>query len=118
MLKSYGAHSDAIAFVSLRASADRPPARVEMPRWLVESGGYRRALECLRAELIAGNGYPYAIETADAVACLAARSRRLLADRAAVRRRNRRAFHHLAQSGEADVAAGKGNAVMPPAHRA
>jgi hypothetical protein len=70
VLKSYGAHSDAIAFVSLRAAADRPPARVEMPRWMVDSGEYRWALQCLRAELIAGNGYPYAIETADAVAVI------------------------------------------------
>jgi hypothetical protein len=75
VLGEYGAQSDSVAFVYLRAAADRPPARLEMPRWLVESDSYPHVLDVLRAELIAGNGYPYAIETADAVAVITTEDR-------------------------------------------
>lgn len=75
VLGEYGAQSGAVAFAYLRAAADRPPARLELPRWLVESDLYPHVLNVLRAELVAGNGYPYAIETADAVAVITTEDR-------------------------------------------
>ncbi len=59
-----------IAFCYVRLAAGRPPARVEMPRWMVDEGWADQVLDIVRAECVAGTGYPYAIETADAVAVL------------------------------------------------
>jgi hypothetical protein len=75
VLAEYGKQAGSIAFAYLRAAADRPPARLEMPRWLAESDLWPRMLDVVRAELIAGNGYPYAIETADAVAVISTEDR-------------------------------------------
>ena len=60
-----------VAFCYIRLAAERPPARIELPRWLVESGEATAIVDRVRAECIIGaGGYPYAIETADAVAVL------------------------------------------------
>ena len=59
-----------VAFCYIRLSAERPPARIEMPRWLFDSGQAEVIVDCVRAECVVGNGYPYVIETADAVAVL------------------------------------------------
>jgi hypothetical protein len=59
-----------VCFCYLKTTADLPPARVEFPRWLYEAGEHERALNLLRAECIVGTGYPYALETADAVAVI------------------------------------------------
>jgi hypothetical protein len=76
ILRSYGEQHADIAFVYLQTTGDRPPARLEFPRWLIDAGQLDRVLDVVRAEVIAGNGYPYAIEAADAVAVIS------LADRA------------------------------------
>lgn len=60
-----------VAFCYIRLSAERPPARIELPRWLVETGAAGAIVDRVRAECVVGaSGYPYAIETADAVAVL------------------------------------------------
>ncbi len=60
-----------VAFCYIRLAAERPPARIEAPRWLVESGEAAAIVDRVRAECVIGaGGYPYAIETADAVAVL------------------------------------------------
>jgi hypothetical protein len=59
-----------VAFVYLRAAADRPPARVEFPRWVLDAGWLDTVMDVVRAEVIAANGYPYCIEAADAVAVI------------------------------------------------
>lgn len=59
-----------VAFTYVRLSNTRPPARVELPVWLVEEGRADAILDLVRAECVAGTGYPYAIETADAVAVI------------------------------------------------
>ncbi len=60
-----------VAFCYIRLAAERPPARLEVPRWLVESGEAAAIVDRVRAECVIGaGGYPYAIETADAVAVL------------------------------------------------
>ena len=50
--------------------AAAPPARLEFPLWIYEEGILDDVLDIVRAEVIAGNGYPYAIETADAAAVI------------------------------------------------
>ncbi len=59
-----------VCFCYLKTTADLPPARVEFPGWLFESGEYERVLNLLRAECVVGTGYPYALETADAMAVI------------------------------------------------
>ncbi len=64
-----------VCFVYLKTTRDNPPARVEFPRWLYEAGEHQRVLDLVRAECVVGTGYPYALETADAVAVLTMRDR-------------------------------------------
>jgi hypothetical protein len=71
----YRGGSDAVAFVYLRAASDRPPARVEFPAWVLEAGLLDRVMDVLRAEIISGQGYPYSIEAADAVAVISVEDR-------------------------------------------
>lgn len=59
-----------VAFCYIRLSAERPPARIELPRWLFDGGQAEAIVDRVRAECVVGNGYPYVIETADAVAVL------------------------------------------------
>jgi len=66
---------DHTVFVYLKTTADRPPARLDLPRWLVEAGELERVVDVVRAECVVGNGYPYALETADAVAVITMQDR-------------------------------------------
>jgi|GEM_PF-115421 len=70
VLRSYGEQRADVAFAYLQTTGDRPPARLEFPRWLIEDDQLDRVIDVVRAEVIAGNGYPYAIEAADAVAVI------------------------------------------------
>jgi hypothetical protein len=71
----YDRERDAVGFVYFQAALDRPPARLEFPRWLLEAGLLDDMLNVVRAEVIAGNGYPYSIEAADAAAVISAADR-------------------------------------------
>ncbi len=64
-----------VAFTYMKLSNEQPPARVEMPRWLLDSGRAEEILDLVRAECVVGNGYPYAVETADAVAVISQQDR-------------------------------------------
>jgi len=75
VLKSYGDQQGSVAFTYLLSAQDRPPARIELPRWVAEGPEFARVIDIVRAELIIGNGYPYAIETADAVAVISVEDR-------------------------------------------
>ena len=66
---------DRVCFVYLKTTADRPPARLDLPRWLLEAGELERVVDVVRAECVVGNGYPYALETADAVAVITMQDR-------------------------------------------
>ncbi|GAC1366708.1 MAG: DNA double-strand break repair nuclease NurA [Ktedonobacteraceae bacterium] len=75
ILQSYGPYRDSVAFCYLQTSANRAPTRLEFPRWMLEDGVLEPVLDIVRAEIIAGNGYPYAIETADAVSVITMQDR-------------------------------------------
>jgi hypothetical protein len=64
-----------VAFTYVRLTRNRPPARVEMPRWILDERRAEDVLDLVRAECVVGAGYPYAIETADAVAVLSQQDR-------------------------------------------
>ena len=66
---------DQVCFIYLKTTADRSPARLDLPRWLLEAGELERTLDVVRAECVVGNGYPYAVETADAVAVITMQDR-------------------------------------------
>jgi hypothetical protein len=67
--------SDQVCFVYLQTTSDTPPARLDVPRWMVENGELERVLNLVRAECLIATGYPYALETADAVAVLTMQDR-------------------------------------------
>jgi hypothetical protein len=64
-----------VVFTYVKLSSDHPPARVELPRWIWEAGRADEILDLVRAECVVGNGYPYAVETADAVAVISMQDR-------------------------------------------
>jgi hypothetical protein len=64
-----------VCFTYLRTTRDHPPARVEMPGWVFEAGLHEQILDVVRAECVVGVGYPYPLETADAVAVLSMQDR-------------------------------------------
>ncbi len=71
----YGRYHDQVAFVYMQTTSYRPPVRLEFPRWILDAGLLDQMLDVVRAEVIVGNGYPYAIETADAVTVISMRDR-------------------------------------------
>jgi len=75
ILESYGAYHEHVAFCYLQTTSTRPPARLEFPRWMLDDGILEPVLDVVRAEVIAGQGYPYAIESADAVAVITMQDR-------------------------------------------
>jgi hypothetical protein len=59
-----------VLFTYLKTTQGNPPARVEIPAWVFERGLHEWVLDVVRAECVVGVGYPYPLETADAVAVL------------------------------------------------
>ncbi len=76
ILNSYAEMRDRIAFTYLKTNANYP-ARLELPKWIWEAGRAEAVINQVRAEVIVGNGYPYAIETADQTAVLQSRDRQI-----------------------------------------
>lgn len=64
-----------VAFVYFQSASSRPPARLEFPRWVHDEGLLDFVVEVVRAEAIAGNGYLYPIEAADAAAVISLQDR-------------------------------------------
>lgn len=75
VLQGYGEYRERVAFCYLKTTATQPPARLEFPRWMLDDGLLEPVMNVVRAEVIAGNGYPYAIETADAAAVISQQDR-------------------------------------------
>jgi hypothetical protein len=68
-------YSDQVCFTYLQAGATRPPCRIEFPRWIVNENKVDAMMDIIRAEIIVGSGYPYAMEAADAAAVLTTKDR-------------------------------------------
>ncbi len=66
---------DRVHLVYLKTTADNAPARLDLPAWLLEDGLLEEVVDVVRAECVVGVGYPYAIETADAVAVISMQDR-------------------------------------------
>ena len=64
-----------VGFVYLQTTADGNPSRLDIPVWVHEAGLLEEVLDAVRAECVVGNGYPYAIETADEAAVMTTRDR-------------------------------------------
>lgn len=76
ILEGYGEYREQVAFCYLQTGVGQSPARLEFPRWLLDEGILEPVMDVVRAEVIAGgNGYPYAIETADAVSVISMQDR-------------------------------------------
>lgn len=68
--------ADQIVFCYLRVTGHGRPARLEVPRWLLQDGAEReRVLDVVRAECVAGLGYPYVLEAAHDAAVITGRDR-------------------------------------------
>ncbi len=59
-----------VCFCLARVSMENAPARLEMPRWLLESGRADEIVAVVLAEAVAGGGYPYVLEAADVTAVI------------------------------------------------
>lgn len=64
-----------LLFLYLKTTAQHAPARLELPAWLLEGQLLDWVIDVVRAECVVGTGYPYAVETADAVAVITAKDR-------------------------------------------
>ena len=59
-----------VCFCLARVGMENAPARLEMPRWLLESGRADEIVALVLAEAVAGGGYPYVLEAADVTAVI------------------------------------------------
>jgi len=75
VLELFESQQQSIGFVYLKTGSQSPPARLEIPMWVHRQGLLGEVLDVVRAEVVVGNGYPYAIETADAAAVITTRDR-------------------------------------------
>ncbi|MEP7339327.1 MAG: DNA double-strand break repair nuclease NurA [Acidobacteriota bacterium] len=75
VLKLFEAQGQSIGFAYLKTASGAPPARLEIPMWVYERGMLNQVMDIVRAEVAVGNGYPYAIETADEAAVITSRDR-------------------------------------------
>ena len=75
VLELFEAQKQSIGFAYLKTASPSPPARLEIPMWVYERGLLDEVINIVRAEVIVGNGYPYAIETADQAAVINSRDR-------------------------------------------
>ena len=64
-----------VGFVYLKTGATAPPARLEIPSWVLERGLLDQVIDLVIAEVVVGNGYPYVIQSADAAAVINSRDR-------------------------------------------
>ncbi|MGH9939890.1 MAG: DNA double-strand break repair nuclease NurA, partial [Blastocatellia bacterium] len=75
ILEKFEEYRRGVGFVYLKTSAKAPPARLEIPLWVLERGLLDEVLSLVIAEVVVGNGYPYVIQSADAAAVISSRDR-------------------------------------------
>ncbi|MCA1566948.1 MAG: DNA double-strand break repair nuclease NurA [Acidobacteria bacterium] len=64
-----------VGFVYLQTTGEGAPARLDIPTWVYAEGLLDEVVDTVRAECVVGNGYPYALETADAAAVITGHDR-------------------------------------------
>jgi hypothetical protein len=65
-----------VGFLYLQTTAPgQTPARLDIPAWVAEEGLIDDVADAVRGECVVGNGYPYALETADEAAVITVRDR-------------------------------------------
>lgn len=64
-----------VCFSYLKTTSENPPARIELPCWVLDHECHNWVFDVIRAECVVGLGYPYPLETADAVAVLSIEDR-------------------------------------------
>ncbi|HEX8634311.1 MAG TPA: DNA double-strand break repair nuclease NurA [Pyrinomonadaceae bacterium] len=64
-----------VGFVYLQTTGEGAPARLDIPAWVYDQGLLDEVVNTVRAECVVGNGYPYALETADAAAVITGHDR-------------------------------------------
>jgi len=64
-----------VGFCYLQTTGDGMPARLDLPAWVFEASLLEAVVDTVRAECVVGNGYPYALEAADAAAVLTSEDR-------------------------------------------
>jgi NurA domain-containing protein len=75
VLEKFEEYRRGVGFVYLKTSATAPPARLEIPLWVLERGLLNQVIDLVIAEVVVGNGYPYVIQSADAAAVINSRDR-------------------------------------------
>jgi len=75
VLEKFEEYRRGVGFVYLKTSATAPPARLEIPLWVLERGLIDQVIDLVIAEVVVGNGYPYVIQSADAAAVINSRDR-------------------------------------------
>ncbi len=75
VLEKFEEYRRGVGFVYLKTSATAPPARLEIPLWVLERGLLGQVIDLVIAEVVVGNGYPYVIQSADAAAVINSRDR-------------------------------------------
>jgi len=75
ILEKFEEYRRGVGFVYLKTSAAAPPARLEIPLWVLDRGLLDQVIDLVIAEVIVGNGYPYVIQSADAAAVINSRDR-------------------------------------------
>jgi hypothetical protein len=71
-----GAYYERVLFTYLKTTQANAPARLDLPDWLLQDEALLEwVLDVVRAECIVGTGYPYAAETADALAVVTVQDR-------------------------------------------
>lgn len=73
ILDSYGRQRREIGFCYVQTREGHPPARLEFPLWMQDT--LDAWVDAVRADVIAGGGYPYTLAAADATAVLNASDR-------------------------------------------
>lgn len=68
-------YSADLIFLYLQIGPNRPPARLDLPCWVLDDGLLDHVVNVVRAEVVVGSGYPYALETADVTALLSTEDR-------------------------------------------
>jgi hypothetical protein len=70
ILERFEEYRRGVGFVYLKTGATAPPARLEIPLWVLERGLLNQVIDLVIAEVVVGNGYPYVIQSADAAAVI------------------------------------------------